>query len=134
MKPEDNENANLDSTEAGSNSQMSVDSSSVNNAGKTASPEDREPPTLQLEAPDGTLPSEPAPPASGEPPAANNLKVASKTESLDDKVKKGAKGYLMKVGKLMIFFAILGSLLLGFAAYMISSTLNNIVSKIGQYE
>lgn len=59
-----------------------------------------------------------APPADSAPPP------------VEDKLKKGAKGYLMKVGKLMIMLAILGSLILGFAAYMISNTLNGIVNKL----
>lgn len=49
---------------------------------------------------------------------------------LEDKLKKGAKGYLMKIGKLMLMFAILGSLLICFATYMISSTFNNIFNKL----
>lgn len=49
---------------------------------------------------------------------------------LEDKLKKGAKGFLMKIGKLMLMFAILGSLLICFATYMISSTFNNIFDKL----
>lgn len=75
-----------------------------------------------------------------EAPEAGAAESSSQTEnsssapsSLEEKVKKGAKnykGYLMKVGKLMMMLAILGSLLIGFATYMISSTFNNIFQKL----
>lgn len=76
--------------------------------------------------------------SAGEPTPAVETSSAQGAESsadqnkppVEDRLKKGAKSYLMKVGKLMMMLAILGSLLIGFATYMISSTFNNIFTKL----
>jgi|AGTN01.1.fsa_nt_gi hypothetical protein len=92
---------------------------------------------------DNAASSEPAAPAQpGEAPnqavgAASSFQSSSQSPDnssapppVEDRLKKGAKSYLMKVGKLMMMLAILGSLLIGFATYMISSTFNNIFTKL----
>ena len=60
------------------------------------------------------------------PQAPPPLLQAKKSPSLD------AKGYLRKAGKMMVFFAVIGGLLLMFAAYMIISTIDRIIAAIGQ--
>ncbi len=78
---------------------------------------------------EGGAPS-PVPPASP-PPVPTDYVPAPEPKASGpnpDAVNK-AKGYLLKIGKLMIFLTIIGSCLLLFGAYLISNTIDRIINQ-----